>query len=162
MNLEEELVSIYPWLLATAKQYCQSIQDAEDLVGDTIYKVLLNKSRFDEKKSLKPWCKVIMLNTYITIYNRRNLALFVSYDQAKEVPVISHSSDRVSLREVFAMIRMCARRSCCIECVLLCAKGYSYIEISELFHIPVGTVRSRIALGRQMIKDVLDDKRRFG
>ena len=46
-NFDQELSDIYPWLLRMARRYCYSMQDAEDLVGDTVYKVLLNRDRFD-------------------------------------------------------------------------------------------------------------------
>jgi len=46
--------------------------------------------------------------------------------------------------------------SCCIECVLLYAKGYSYDEIAERIGIPVGTVKSRVSAGRKMLREALD------
>ena len=36
------------------------------------------------------------------------------------------------------------------------ASGYSYDEISEILHIPVGTVRSRISFGRKKISQELN------
>ena len=41
------------------------MQDAEDLAGDTVYKLLVNRDKFDCSKPLQPWCLIIMRNTYI-------------------------------------------------------------------------------------------------
>lgn len=84
-DFNREIADLYPWLFKIARRYCSSVCDIEDLVGDTIYKVLSNKEKFKEGRALKPWCEVIMLNTYITAYNRRSLIRFVGCDNIKEI-----------------------------------------------------------------------------
>lgn len=155
MNFEKELVSLYTWLLKQARKYCHSIQDAEDLAGETIYKALVNKEKFEEGRPLKPWCEVIMLNTYITSYNRGAIIRFVEYDKAYHILSGNEASDAAILDEIYSIIRRCALKSCSVECVLFYAKGYSYDEISEFLHIPVGTVRSRIYFGRKLLSQEL-------
>ena len=39
---------------------------------------------------------------------------------------------------------------------MMYAAGYSYEEISKNMHIPVGTVRSRISYGRDMLRKYID------
>lgn len=152
MDFEREISLIYPWLVKVARKYCWSTQDAEDLANDTVYKALLNKDKFEIGRPLKPWCEVIMQNTYITNYNRKSIIRFVDYDDAYQVVSLRFASDRALLREILSVIRRCAFKSCCIECVILCAKGYSYDEISRQLDIPVTTVRSRISFGRELLK----------
>ena len=41
MDFEKELSEIYPWILKVARKFCCSMQDAEDLAGDTVYKPLI-------------------------------------------------------------------------------------------------------------------------
>ena len=57
-DFDEQLSEIYPWVQRTARKFCFSLQDAEDLANDTIYKLLLNRDKFDCSKPLKPWCLV--------------------------------------------------------------------------------------------------------
>ncbi|WP_300701008.1 RNA polymerase sigma factor [Bacteroides sp.] len=156
MDFEKELSSIYPWILGIARKYCCSIQEAEDLAGDTIYKVLSNKTRFEHGRPLKPWCEVILINTFITNYNRKTFIRYVDFEKAFELSSYTSIPDILSFKEIVAIIRRCAAKSCSIECVIYYAKGYSYDEISEILHIPVGTVRSRIFLGRKMLSRELD------
>lgn len=153
MDFEREIIDIYPWIIRMARKYCWSMQDAEDLANDTVYKALLNKDKFEVGRPLKPWCEVIMQNTFITNYNRKSIIRFVDYDNdAYHVMSIRIASERAFLHEILSVIRRCALKSCCIECVLLRAKGYSYEEISQLLNIPVTTVRSRISFGRELLR----------
>lgn len=43
MDFEKELSDLYPWILRMARRYYYSIQDAEDLASDTVYKMLVNE-----------------------------------------------------------------------------------------------------------------------
>lgn len=152
MNFEMEIASIYPWILRIARKYCWSTQDAEDLANDTVYKALMNKDKFEVGRPLKPWCEVIMQNTYITWYNRKSFIRFVDFEDAFHVVSIQSSSDRALFHETLSVIRRCAFKSCCIECVIMCAKGYSYGDISQVLGVPISTVRSRIAFGRELLR----------
>ena len=53
MDFEKELSEIYPWILRVARKFCCSMQDAEDLAGDTVYKLLVNRDKFDCSKPLR-------------------------------------------------------------------------------------------------------------
>ena len=44
-DFDEQLSEIYPWVQRTARKFCFSLQDAEDLANDTIYKLLLNRDK---------------------------------------------------------------------------------------------------------------------
>lgn len=155
MDFNNEVASLYPWLLRIAGRYCSSSCDVEDLVGETIYKVLSNKEKFEEGRALKPWCEVIMLNTYITEYNRKSLVRFVSCDGAKEILSCNLASDEIMIHDILDIIERCRHKSCCIDCVLFYAEGYSYDEISKIFNIPVGTVARRISNGKTLLKKEL-------
>ncbi len=151
MDFEQELSRIYPWLLKVAKRFCWSVQDAEDLAGDTVYKLLINRDKFDCSKPLQPWCLIVMRNTYIIRYNRNSLIHFAGIDLAEESVVSDCTTNSILFDDLLSTIQRCAQKSRCIDSVMYYAKGYSYDEISEILHIPVGTVRSRISSGRKFI-----------
>ena len=52
MDFEKEIALLYPWIVKVARKYCWSIQDAEDLANDTVYKALLNKDKFQTIETL--------------------------------------------------------------------------------------------------------------
>lgn len=151
MDFEQELSKIYPWILRVAKRFCWSVQDAEDLAGDTVYKLLVNRDKFDCSKPLQPLCLVVMRNTYIIRYNRNSLIHFTGINTVEENVVSNCTSHSILFDDLIFTIQRCAQKSRCIDSVMYYAKGYSYDEISEILHIPVGTVRSRISSGRKLI-----------
>lgn len=156
MDFDKELSELYPWVLQTARKYCWRLQDAEDLAGETIYKILINRDKFDDSKPLKPWCLVIMINTYITKYNHNSLIQFIGYDAMLENSLSHNTSDITTFNDILSTIHRCARKSCCIDSVIYYAKGYSYDEISRILDVPVSTVRSRISFGRKILLQELD------
>lgn len=155
MNIDELVVQNAEWIRITARRYYSDPDLADDLASDTIYKCLSNAGHFDSTRSFKPWALTIMENTFKTQYNRRRCVLFTSLDDGCTAFVPDDAGCRVAMLEVFEAIRKCARDSRCIESVILYAKGYGYDEIAEISGIPVGTVKSRIAAGRKILREAL-------
>lgn len=151
MSFEQALLEIYPWIFRVARRFCSSVQDAEDLAGDTVYKILQNQDKFDCSKPMKPWCIAVMQNTYITRYNRNSLIHFTGYDSVKENVTLDCTYESVLFNDLLLTIGRCAQKTCCIDSVMYYAEGYSYEEISEILNILVGTVRSRISSGRKFL-----------
>ena len=83
--------------------------------------------------------------------------LFTGYDEYAPYQGNDYADQRASIDRLLSIIRDCNRKSCCIECVLLYAKGYNYEEISDKIGIPVGTVKSRISAGRQMLRKAFNE-----
>ena len=151
MDFEKEVSEIYPWILRVAKRFCRSMQDAEDLAGDTVYKLLVNRDKFDCSKPLQPWCLIIMRNTYIIRYNRNSLIHFTGLDMVDGSAISNCTAHSILFDDLVSIIQRCAKKSRCIDSVMYYASGYSYDEISEILNIPVGTVRSRISSGRKFL-----------
>lgn len=157
MEFDKILSETYPWMLRVAKKYCSCVQDAEDLAGETVCKLLVNRDRFDHSKDIKPWCLAIMQNTFITMYNRSSLVRFVGYSFL-DTNVYSPycTSSLTILNDIKSAIQRCADKSCSVDSVMYYVEGYSYNEISDIQKIPVGTVRSRISFGRKILEKELD------
>lgn len=156
MNIEDLVVKHAGWIRRKARRYYADEFDADDLASETIYKCLSQARRFNHDMSFKPWALAIMENTYITQYNRRKCVLFTDYEDYDPYMGEEYADQRASVNRILSIVRDCGRKSCCIECVLLYAKGYSYDEIAEKIGIPVGTVKSRVSSGRKMFREALD------
>lgn len=152
-----ELVAVhYEWIMKCAYRYCTNRMDAEDLAGETILKILSRKEKYDCTRPFKPWCCVIMLNTYITYYNHESLVRFDGEDVALKNGACNDVEQRINARNMLYTIEEIGVKSLSVGCVLLYAQGFSYEEISTRLNIPLGTVRSRISYGRRMIYKTLD------
>lgn len=156
MNVEHLVVEHAGWIRRKARRYYADDNDADDLASETIYKCLCNSRRFDSSKSFKPWVVAVMENTYITQYNRRKCVLFTGYNEYEPDSGDEYADQLASVNRILSIVRDCGRKSRCIECVLLYAKGFSYEEIADKLGIPVGTVKSRVSAGRKMLRDALD------
>lgn len=155
-NFNDRLVLLYSWIKRQAYRYCSNEYDAEDLASETIYKLLRYRDKFDNKRDLKPWILSIMQNTYITDYYHRRCIAFVEVEDNMLTYSYSEPQSLISIKNIVSIVRQYARQSCCIESVLLYAKGYNYDEISRILDIPIGTVRSRISSGRKLLKEALE------
>lgn len=156
MRVEDLVVRHSGWISRRAWKYCNNSEDAEDLAGETIFKCLNYAGRFNTEKSFKPWVAVIMENTFKTLYNRRKCVRFFGYEDYDSYKASESSDQRASLVNLFSIIRKLSHSSLCISSVLLYAKGYTYEEIACREKIPIGTVRSRIAFGRKLIRNSID------
>lgn len=149
------VVEHYQWIMQSAFKFCSNRMDAEDLAEETILKILANKQNYDSNRPFKPWCSVIMLNTYITTYNHKSLIYFDDEDKAKNETSAFEAERQTMLSEVLDIINDCREKSCSVDCVLLYAYGYSYDEIASYMKIPSGTVRSRIFFARDLLRKYL-------
>lgn len=152
MILSNLIVSHYRWIVQSAYKFCRNRMDAEDLAEETIFKMLSNSNSFNEEKPFKPWCSVIMLNTYITAYNRDLLVYFEDEEKGRNEMSATDTDQQVGYSELLDIVEFCRGKSCSIDCVMMYARGYSYDEIAESMGIPVGTVRSRISYGRDLLR----------
>ena len=156
MDIDSLVVDNLLWLKRKAQQFCYNDFDIEDLVSETIEKMLVSRYRFDSRKDFRPWAMIIMRNTFITQYNRRKCLPFVGMDEEYMYASPYTADQEIAVSRIISIIRDCARKSVAIECVMLYAKGYNYDEIAQILGIPIGTVMSRISNGRKMIRAALE------
>ena len=156
MNVEQLVIENAAWIFRKAHCYYNNDFDAEDLAGDTIEKILRNKDSYDFSRSFRPWALVIMHNTYITQFNRRQCVPFVCIDEARSCFSDYDADLNIMLMHILRVVHQQAARSKNIECVVLYALGYEYAEISKMLGIPKGTVMSRICNGRKMLAEALN------
>lgn len=86
---------------------------------------------------------------------RRRCVLFTGID-GHDTYSCERADQRAAVRRLLSVIRRTARTSRSVESVLLYARGYSYDEIAAMEGIPVGTVKSRVATGRRLLRRALE------
>lgn len=151
MDFAGRVAELLPWLRRAARRYCRG-QDAEDLVSETVLRLLLYGDRFDSARDVRPLASVVMRHTFLTWRGRQEV---VCMDELPDGAGGDEASVLAELHDVVSIVRRCARVSVCVESVVLHAVGYSYEEIADRLGVPVGTVRSRIAAGRSLIRQEL-------
>lgn len=164
ITLEKELLSVRPKLSVYAKQLTNCIEDAEDLVQETMYKILTNASKFVTEQNFKGWAYTILRNIFINEYRREAkrkqinditpndyfLNLTTLYSQESPEDVISEKEIKDVINEYPDELK---------EPFNYYIRGFQYQEIAEKLNIPLGTVKSRIYFARKKLQKDLKDFR---
>ena len=147
--IESLLLKNLSWIRGIARTFCWNRDDAEDLAGDTILKILLNADKYDADKSFRLWVLVIMRNTFRS--GMRNIGVVEPFGNLPECSFCDDPSAYTITSEYRSIIEGCARSSVSVRCALLYAQGYSYNEIADMQEVSVNIVKSRVHHGRKLI-----------
>ncbi len=143
-----------------ALQLTHDIEEAKDLLQDTIFKAIKNREKFSEGTNLKAWLYTIMKNTFITNYQRMvRRSTFI--DTSDNLHFIN-SSDSVISNLAYSNFTSEDIQDA-IENLsdmyktpfLMYFRGFKYHEIAEELDIPIGTVKNRIHIARKDLKSQL-------
>lgn len=147
--IESLLLSNLSWMRGIARTFCRNRTDAEDLVSETVLKILLNADKFDEARSFRLWVLVIMRNLYRS--SRRHTGIVEPYSDLPDCTCGSDPATHTVVGEYMNIIRTRAETSVSVRSALLYAQGYSYSEIASMQGVGVNAVKSRIHHGRRLI-----------
>jgi len=154
-----DLVTMQEQLFYYALQLTEDRDDALDLVQETSYKALKNSRRLHNNDHIRAWLYTILKNTHINylrsshkrqlVHDTEELNQFSSSngDFNEELP------DQILIKkELHEMIKLLPWVYG--KPIQMFLSGYSYKEISQHMNIPIGTVKSRIHLGKKQIRKV--------
>lgn len=162
-NFERQAEKVFPSVYGTALRLTRSKEDAEDLAQEAIVRAYEAFDRFDGT-NFKAWILRIVTNLYINRYRQRQRGpqLASIEDDGVLEPVAEESGepDRMlfdgllghEVEEALAKVPEDFR----MAVILSDMEGLSYQEIAEATEVPIGTVRSRLARGRAMLRNQLE------
>ncbi|WP_339704245.1 RNA polymerase sigma factor [Algoriphagus aquimarinus] len=143
-----------------ALKLTRDLDDANDLLQDTMVKAFTNQDKFSEGTNLKAWLYTIMKNTFITNYQKMvRRATFV--DTTENLHFINSSASLIenSAYGDFAVddiYRAIDKLDDIFSTpFLLYYRGFKYHEIADRLSIPIGTVKNRIHIARKHLKEDL-------
>ena len=157
-------------LISTAFKFVKDQQIAEDLVQDSFIKSFKSISSFREDSTFYTWIYRITVNTsknYLVSKKRKDELL--QTDISKEENYGIEPIDNDTPEDLFHASQL---HKIIIESLnelgentktaltLREFDGLSYEQIAEVVNCPVGTVRSRIFRGREVIDDVIKEYRK--
>ena len=161
---ERQAERVFPSVLGTALRLTRSREEAEDLAQEAIVRAYDAYDRFDGN-NFKAWMLRIVTNLYINKYRQRQRGPQLgSLDEEGAMEPVSAETElpdrllfdeavggelEAALAKVPEDFRMAV--------VLSDLEGLSYQEIADVVQVPIGTVRSRIARGRAILRKELED-----
>ncbi len=138
----------------------KDIDDANDLLQDTLLKGYSNREKFTDGTNLKAWMFTIMKNTFITTYQkmmRRNTIIDISdnlyYINSIESSTENNSNGTFIQRDINSALKTLEETY--LSPFMLYFVGYKYHEIADSLNIPIGTVKNRIHIARKELKQKL-------
>ncbi|HEX7367169.1 MAG TPA: RNA polymerase sigma factor [Pelobium sp.] len=143
-----------------ALRFTRDMDDANDLVQDTLLKAITYYNNFKEGTNINGWLYTIMKNTFINGYRRfvKTTSIITQTDEISSQQ-LSFSSSNNNAENKFVMDDVQkALKSLPQEYYVpftMYFEGYKYHEISEELAIPIGTVKTRIHVARKLLKKSL-------
>lgn len=147
-------------LFSFAFSFTKDTDDANDLFQETMLKAINYSSQFKEGTNLKAWLYTIMRNTFINNYRKSSKTdriMTVTDDLTSDKLFLSASMNSSEGKFVMDDIYK-ALEKLQPEYYIPFIKyfeGFKYHEIAEELKIPIGTVKTRIHVARQILKKQL-------
>jgi len=165
---EEELMPHIESLYGFAFHLTHDEEDSNDLVQDTCLKAFRAMESYQRGTNGKAWMFRILKNTFINEFRRKAKGpIPIDFSEFNVIPdeeednhfatfsdLRTEMFDKMMGDEVTEAVNALPGDFRIV--ILLCdIEDFSYEEISKILDIPIGTVRSRLHRGRNMLKDKL-------
>jgi RNA polymerase sigma-70 factor, ECF subfamily len=148
------IIELLPRLRRFARSLAGNVTDADDLVQVAIERALARSEQLRDGAPLAGWMFGILRNAWIdeARARARRRRVFVPEELGEQV-ADPRSSQAQVLPVQQAMERLPDEQREVIGLVLI--EGLSYREAAEIVGVPVGTITSRLARGREALQNML-------
>jgi RNA polymerase sigma-70 factor (ECF subfamily) len=154
-DVRAQLAELLPRLRRFARVITRNVADADDLVQVAVEKALARAAQWRPGSRLDNWMFGIMKNAWIDEIRsrRRRERVHAPEEAGATVGDASAASRDIALSVQAAMARLPEEQRMAIALVLV--EGLSYKDAAESLGIPMGTLTSRLARGREALQSLL-------
>jgi RNA polymerase sigma-70 factor (ECF subfamily) len=157
-DLRANLVRTIPHLRAFAISLCGNVDQADDLVQETILRGLSHLNRFEPGTNLQAWLFTILRNQFHTSFRKRRREVEdpdgIMAGTLSTLPEQEGHLDMSDLQKALAQLSVAHRE----VLLLIGAEGLSYEEAAQIVGTNVGTVKSRMNRARARLAELLHVK----
>ena len=146
-----------PRLRRYARALTRNRERADDLVQDTLARALIKEQFWQPGTNLRAWLFAVMHNQNVN--NVRQAAREFAVGDIDQISAtLPATTDPTASRQMFELERALAQLALEQRQVILLVglEGMSYQDAAGILKIPVGTVRSRLSRGRDILRKLLD------
>lgn len=152
---QRALVQARSRLYRVAYSWCHSAALADDLVQETLSKALQKSSQLRDPKARDAWLFTILANCYRDHFRRQR-----DMDDIDEMEISTDSTpeSETSRAQIVSHVRAAIRQLPDGQrqvITLVDLEGFSYVEVSQILEVPIGTVMSRLCRARSAMKALL-------
>lgn len=154
-QIRQQLIALLPRLRRFARAIARDVHDADDLVQIAVERALVRHEQWRPESRLESWVFGIMRNAWIDeVRSRKRRDRVFAPEEAGETvgDLASEASERLlSVQKALAQLPDEQR----LAVALVLIEGLSYKEAAEVLEVPIGTVTSRLARGREALQKQL-------
>jgi RNA polymerase sigma-70 factor, ECF subfamily len=154
-NFHEELVALLPRLRRFARNLTRNPHDADDMVQIAIERAITRADQRQPDARLDGWMFKIVRNAWIDELRSRGRRdkIFAPEEAGEHIgrEVIEQEVTLMSVQA--AMLRLPEEQRMAVSLVLI--EGLPYKEAAEVMEVPIGTLTSRLARGREALQVLL-------
>ena len=152
-----ELAALLPRLRRFGRVITRHVADADDLVQVAVEKALTHAGQWRPGSRMDSWMFGIMKNAWIDEVRarRRRERVHAPEEAGATVGDASAAARDIALSVEAAMARLPEEQRMAIALVLV--EGLSYKDAAAALDIPIGTLTSRLARGRETLQALLGD-----
>ena len=161
-GFEELAMPLFDSLYNFARWLVHNQHDAEDLVQETYLKACRSFASFQPGTNFRAWIFQILRNTFLSSGSRLERRLTVAMDSEEVflvLPSTSPTPESLLIERSSIDAVRCAIEQLPVifrEVLLLCdLEDASYREIADILSVPIGTVMSRLARARKLVRETL-------
>ena len=148
-----EIEAEIPSLRRYARALTRDLIAADDLVQDCLTRALSKLHLWQRGTDLRAWLFTILHNQFIN-HVRRNSREGAAVGLSEREPLLARAPQQGKRLELRDLQRAIAKLPSSQRSVILLVglEGMSYGEVAAVLNVPVGTIRSRLARGREALR----------
>jgi RNA polymerase sigma-70 factor, ECF subfamily len=155
---DRQIIDLIPRLRRYARALTGNADLADDLVQDCLERAWGRLHLWRRDSNMRAWLFTIMHNLHVNARrraaNRPDRAELPDWEAGPGVqPIQEHI---VEFRSTVAALHRLPDEQKAVL-LLVGLEGFSYRETAEVLSLPIGTVMSRLARGRERLRQMLDD-----
>jgi RNA polymerase sigma-70 factor, ECF subfamily len=156
-DLHAQLIELLPRLRRFARALARNAEDADDLVQLALERALSRTGQMRTDASLAGWTFGILRNAWIDELRARarRARLLAPPESVEEAGDASQSGHAELLSVQEALARLPEEQRSAVALVLI--EGLSYKEAAHVMQVPIGTLTSRLARGREALQQMLGE-----
>lgn len=157
-RIRVQLIELLPRLRRFARNLTRQPDDADDIVQIALERALSRCDQWDASSRLDSWMFGIIRNAWIDeVRSRKRRGPQLDVDEMSETIADSHAALEIEVMSVqTAMAQLPEEQRTAVSLVLV--EGLSYKEAAQVMDIPIGTLTSRLARGREALQVLLGGK----
>jgi RNA polymerase sigma-70 factor (ECF subfamily) len=154
-TIHDQIVALLPRLRRFARNLVRDPHDADDVVQIAVERALMRLDQWRSDARLDSWLFKIVRNAWIDEVRARGrrAKIFLPEEAGEEVgeALMEREIDRLSTEAALARLPEDQR----LAVVLVLVEGLSYKDAADVLEVPIGTLTSRLARGREALQGML-------